>query len=386
MASRALTLAMGAGLAVASCGLEPIVAPAGVESPRIVVHMVLDAGAGEQRALVRRTRLDARVPGDANDPPELGARLVVYDVATGDSAVAVEGVSPNGAGGAYRIWNTRFPGGQPGQRLSLRSGSEYRLSLRTTLGTITARTRIPLVTGEDIRPRANFDIERDTLRTAAAAIAAGYVVTQTREVNNGTSIALLHETPGVLWVPRRPSDPRTNPGGFLPFEYVGGFHEPGMMHRAAISAADSNFIKYYVAGFDPFGDDTQGNTVRGGVGLFGSLAPLYSQTLDLVAPIDLPIEGRWSASGTSADMPSELVLYDLRFNSMIPTPIFLSGRARFAGTEGLLEGNMLTDSTLSLRIISINAAGPVRVFNATLSGGVLTLRTGPGTAYTYRRP
>ncbi len=79
---------------------------------------------------------------------------------------------------------------------------------------------------------------------------------------------------------------------------------PGVPQSFAVIAVDSNYFHYYVAGFDPFGDDTRGNTLTGGVGLFGAVATIMSKTLDLTANVDTPIEGSWTGDRNSSTLPA----------------------------------------------------------------------------------
>jgi hypothetical protein len=101
-----------------------------------------------------------------------------------------------------------------------------------------------------------------------------------------------------------------------------------------VVAVDSNYFNYYVAGFDPFGDDTRGNSLTGGVGLFGAVAPVMSKTLDLIADLDTPVEGSWTADRNSGAMPLTMSLYSSPFFPGVGFngEAFVSGTGRtFAG-------------------------------------------------------
>jgi hypothetical protein len=67
---------------------------------------------------------------------------------------------------------------------------------------------------------------------------------------------------------------------------------------------------------------------------------MMAKTLDLVADIDTPIEGTWTADRGSLSMPSTLTLYSSRFFPAEPDAgrAFISGRGRTAAGR-LLEGS-----------------------------------------------
>lgn len=115
------------------------------------------------------------------------------------------------------------------------------------------------------------------------------------------------------------------------FEFAQGYIFPGMAQRFVVIAVDSNYFRYNVAGFDPFGDDTPGNSLTGGVGLFGAAVTVMFKTLDLTADIDTPMEGTWTADRNSPTLPLAMTLYS--------SPYFPPG---LRGVDQLLAGSALT--------------------------------------------
>jgi len=163
---------------------------------------------------------------------------------------------------------------------------------------------------------------------------------------------------------------------------------PGLAQRFTVIAVDSNYFRYYVAGFDPFGDDTRGNTLTGdGVGLFGSVAPLMSKVLDLTANADTPIEGSWGTDRTSPTLPTTLTLYSSPFfpKEQFGRRVSLSGTGQINGATveayGASEGVGAT-----LQFFPVAQSGQTSAATGSMSGADLVLpdaRTGE--RVTYRR-
>jgi hypothetical protein len=384
MRARALSGAIAVAL-FNGCGIETITVPANLERPRAVVHVVLDPGLGVHLAIVTSTRVGAPtfLPGQEITfdsligPPINNARMVITGE-DGDSAVAV--VDSAGRG-RYRFWNTAFAGGTPAAQIAIVEGRRYRLRVETTLGTITGETRIPVVNRPDIRAPGNLNVESDTLVTSATATgAAGYMVAGVSQFS-GRQINVMPQLYPRLWLPAR------HGGDFerTTFGFLGLFTLPGYVHTLGVSAVDTNMVKFYIAGFDPFGDDTQGNTVRGGVGLFGSSVMMYQQTLEAVATVDLPFEGRWVTTTTSDSIPNDITLYDLQYRDPFPSSssVLVGGSAKYRdGMRGFTNGIVRSDSTVNLFFA---AAGRGLQTTGTVRGGALTL-TGAGSPIIFRRP
>jgi hypothetical protein len=150
---------------------------------------------------------------------------------------------------------------------------------------------------------------------------------------------------------------------------------------------DSNYFRYYVGGFDPFGDDTRGNTLTGGVGLFGSVAPLVSKILDLTADADTPIEGSWAADRASPTLPTAMVLYSSPyFPRDEPSRRYsVSGSGQVSGKTveayGTNEGTRAT-----ILFFPIDQSSPATAATGSMSGEDLVLTdNGTGERITYRR-
>lgn len=303
-----ITLLTIAGIAaITACEIAGTAAPA-IE-PRVVVHAVLNPAATQQTIIVERTlRSVSSVAGGTNPYEPIGnARVVIYGP-RGDSVIATKAGGVGSIDGVYRLVSLTLTDGSAGNAgpnvLRLRPGERYRLRVETTLGVTTGETIIP-VSGPLDGARRTFNLDRDTLRlnTSSVRTVAGYYL------RHETSSA-LHERYATtleeaLVLPLAGVDA---PKWAFSFAHESVY--PGITQRFSVIAVDSNYFRYYVAGFDPFGDDTRGNTLTGGVGLFGAVATIMSKTLDLTADIDTPIEGTWTADRTSPTLPLTMTLYN----------------------------------------------------------------------------
>jgi hypothetical protein len=378
LASMVLALVWFAG-----CEIETT-APA-VE-PRVVVHAVLNSTSNQQTILVEQTLRSTSVGVNGTVPydPITDARVVLYGPRE-DSTVAV-GVPARP--GAYLVQTITITDGSAGTAppnvLRLRPGERYRLRVESSLGLVTGETVIP-GGGPVDAVRRTFNLDHDTLRLDLTRVrnAAGYVLRHESRIN----VYERYKTrlDAALLRPLASQDDDE-----WAFSFAHGTVLPGLPQTFTVIALDSNYLRYYEAGFDPFGDDTRGNTLLGGVGLFGSAAPLMSKTLDLTADIDTPIEGSWVADRASQTLPFTLTLY--------ASPVFpgeqpfdqrisVSGRGRISAGPLLEVFGRTVGNSLSFDLIDPTETGMTSFATGLLSSGTLVLtdrRTGE--RVTYRKP
>lgn len=378
----ATAISLAAGM-VGGCELRETAAPA--LEPRAVVHAVLNPTATEQIVRVERTLRSAATCCGGNGVPFdaiTDARVVVYGPRE-DSATAVPTTDP----GAYRLRTVTITDGSAGSAppdvLRLRPGERYRLRVETALGVVLGETVIPL--GAPVASaRRTFNVDHDTLRfvAPAGARAAGYLLrhvtaTTGRERYTATLAETLIRPPG-----RGANDPP------WAFEFAREGVRPGHAQTFVIVAVDSNYFRYYVAGFDPFGDDTRGNTLTGGVGLFGSVAPFVASTLDLVADIDTPIEGTWTADRNSLTLPLTITLYSSPlFPAEAPAGrAYVSGLGRTFFGRTLEATGSMNGSGIALGFIDPSGGSPQVGATGLLGTSTLVLTDGgTGERVTYRK-
>ena len=382
----AALVTLGAGLA-AGCEVAGTTAPD--VDRRVVVHAVLNPGVAQQTIIVERTvrSVGQSVDGTRAYEPITNARVVIYGPRQ-DSAVAVR--SAGADAGVYRVQSITVTDGSAGTAvpnvLRLRPGERYRLRVETTLGVALGETRIPVGGAFDVA-RRTFNLDRDTLRLDLAAVrnAAGFFLR-----HETSSVAHEHYATAidaVLLLPQVAA--RGEPGAKpWPFAFAHESIYPGITQRFTVVAVDSNYFKYYVAGFDPFGDDTRGNTLTGGVGLFGAVAPLMSKTLDLTADADTPIEGTWIDDFVQTTLTSTISLNSTPYypGDAGGRRLSLTGTGRAEG--GTVEAYGYTEAVgATLQFIPVSSANQPVAATAEMVGPYLVLtdvRTGQRVRYTKR--
>ena len=385
LAAYAMALTAALTASIVGCEIKGTTAPE--LEPRVVVHAVLNPTSGVQIITVERTlrsilRTSSETPTQYD--PINDALVVIYGP-RGDSVVARPATGTGVSPGVYRVSSITVTDGSAGDAqpnvLRLRPGDRYRLRVETTIGVAVGETTIP-VAGPIDGSRVTFNLDRDTLRVDTTTVrnAAGYYLRHesTRGVHE-RYVTTLND--GLLRPPSSAADSAWS------FSFAGETIYPGLAQRFTLVAVDSNYFRYYVAGFDPFGDDTRGNTLTGGVGLFGSVAPLVSKILDLTANADTPIEGAWAADLTPATLPTAIVLYS--------SPYFpregpgrrytVSGTGQVSGKTveayGTNEGTGAT-----LLFFPIDQSSPATAATGSMSGVDLVLTDNrTGERVTYRR-
>lgn len=372
----------------AGCELADTVAPQ-LET-RAVVHAVLNPLASQQIILVEKTlRSSVLVSGQApTRDPITGARVVIYGPRQ-DSAVATADAT---TGGVYRISSITIsdgsPGGQPSNVLRVRPGERYRLRVETpSLGAVTGETIVPVGGAVDVA-RRTFNVDRDTLRlnTSQVRNAAGFLLRHEARFNISERYQTSVDATLILPLAQVQGDRDEQDYGF---EFARNQVLPGLSQNFIVVAVDSNYFRYYVSGFDPFGDDTRGNSLTGGVGMFGAVATVMSKTLDLVADIDSPIEGTWTADRNVATMPSSLTLYSSPyFPKSTAQFTSVTGRARlFTGRNLEAYGTMTGTTSVSFQFFDPTASGSATSATGVLTASTLVLtETQTGERVTYRKP
>lgn len=379
---RALSLAV---LVAATLGCEVN----GTTGPRLesraVVHAVLNPTSAQQVVIVERTlRSEVVGSGTPSREPIGNARVVLYGPRQ-DSVIGVR--APGATDGVYRVPSVTISDGSAGSAgpnvLRLRPGERYRLRVETPLGVVLGETMIPVGGGVD-GARRTLNVDRDTLKlNTTVARAAGYLLRHETSTSAREHYTTSLDAPLIFPLAQSGGDDRP-----WAFAFAREAIRPGLAQTFVVVALDSNYFRYYVSGFDPFGDDTRGNTLTGGVGLFGSVAPLMSKTLDLIADVDTPIEGTWTADRNSATMPLTITLYTSPFfpGETLAGRMFLSGRGRTSFGR-LLEATGATNgAAVSLELIDVTGGSGTVLATGLFDVDALVLSDGPGgERVTYRK-
>ena len=380
--------ALVAGLLTAGCELADTVAP--TLETRVVVHAVLNPLATVQVVLVEKTLRSLPLnPGQQPFTRDgiTGARVIV-DGPRGDSSVAI---ADPAVGGVYRLPSVTIRDGSAGTAapnvLRIRPGERYGLRVGTPLGVVTGTTTVP-VSGPVDAARRSFNVDRDTLRLDLSAVrnAAGFLLRHDTRLGVLERYQTTLDAALVLPLAIASGDPDDQEWSF---SFARGLVRPGLSQNFVVAAVDSNYFRYHVNGFDPFGDDTRGNSLTGGVGMFGSVVTLMNKTLDLTAEIDSPVEGSWTADRSSLTLPSTMTLYSSPyFPGSSSQFVSVSGRAR-STTGRQLEAYGTMTGGVGLSFEFVDPTGTVTPTGAagTLSGTSIVLTDSrTGERVTYRKP
>jgi hypothetical protein len=353
----------------------------------LVVHGVLNTIAPDQIVLLERSLTGTVDIEDTNFNP---GEPILTDGGVPVSGASVQITTPSGqvingvedravtvnssGAGVYRF---RLAGA------SLVRGQPYRLRVQTREGeTLTASTTIPSAPTPAPTFISSFNRSRDTLNLVWPS------------VRGARSYALRIEGPfGPFFLftdslhLRLTGELRNLFADDLPRVLIPGF-EQGVI----VAAADSNFYDYYRTQNDPFTGSGIISRIDGGIGLFGALAPVVRQVLDVTAVRQQPIEGRFvyqsSIIGAARSAAAEVNLYIESPSQRSDVPAALSGKYTTPQlrTDGVLGTQMGNTIVLTL-LANQSAFDTVAVFTGELRGDTLsgTFRDTPGPAIFVRR-
>lgn len=310
-AGTAITAVAATVGATAGCELAEVTVPTPARG--LVVHAVLNPDADEQVVLLEavltgRVALDDSSRLDPMDPiasrggePVSGA--VVRLLADNDSVGVTAVETPLPAGVAAARGTGRYA--VPRERLAVQPGGRYRLHIRTADGReVTGETRVPgpipgWVPGSgSVAPPVTLDRATDTLRLDWGA------------VPGALRYAIRVDTPRGPWFLIADST-RFRLAGGLRNPFVGGLPSvwyPGFRQVASVGAIDRNFYDYNRSGNDPWGGAGLISSVRGAIGLFGSIVPLLRREVTVRQAPRVPFDARWRGR-TPAGAPFDLELW-----------------------------------------------------------------------------
>ena len=356
----------GAVVAVALAACEST--PVEVASPAasIVVHAVLNPDVAEQVVLVESS-LTGRV--DIND----GLKFDVLDPirTAGGSPISGADVRLLTAGDSVGVRatetlvRTRGTGRYvvPRAALALQPGRRYRLRIRTAEGRE--------VTGETLVPGAP-----PGWTVGAGAVASSVVLDRTRDtlqlrwsaVREARTYAIRIETPYGPWALFADSTQFTLSGGLRNYFAPGlpSVWFPGFVQTASVVAVDANFYDYNRSGNDPFGGTGLISSVRGGIGLFGSVVNMLRREVTITERTRFPLDARWRGV-TEAGAVAEI---DLWIDVEGPTVSSVSGRELTALRRYVL-GTLRGESLRLVTLAASSSADTVSVLTARLAGDSL---------------
>ncbi len=332
----------------AGCKLQEVTIPLGSEVVVVQGVLTLDSTASAQYVVVERSITGTMlIPsqdslrGPPRPPlPISGARVVVTRD-DGDSVVLNEmacnpGMPACDPQGVYSFRRVDAP-------TFLAPGRVYRLRVRTPDGrVVTGRTRMPglPVLGGVPPDGATFDRDRDDLDvTWSGADASKGVFVQVRPRDLVRRLTLLLFTDST----------RFRVAGRLPLPFEADTIPPavwiaGTRETFTVAAMDTNFFDFFRTGNDPFTGSGFLNTLEGGLGVFGSMAPV-NRTYVVRGATDHPFEGRYQLDFTPTTPSGRAftAVLELFVNRDRPEPVLINALGTV--TQGFFTGGQLLEAS-----------------------------------------
>lgn len=325
---------------LSACRIQEVTLPLGEEVLVVQGIMTLDTSVAAQYIIVERSLTGtADIPdqdsvrGPPLPPlPVSGARVVVHR----DDGDSVRFSEIPDTLGVYRL-----PYGAGEARGFFAPGREYRLVVEVGDGRrVTGRMRtpaFPVVTGM-LPDGARFNRDRDTLRIAwsgGGTTKGIYIQVRPRNVQRPLRLLLFTDSPSVR-LPGAQALP------VLDDDQPATVWVAGTRQTLTVAALDSNYFHFFRTGNDPFTGAGFRNTLAGGMGVFGSVAPLNA-TYDVVGDVDHPIEGRYrlEAGGPSVSFDADVELYVTREQPRLLFAALLTGVTGALAPRGEGYGSLL---------------------------------------------
>lgn len=359
-------------VALSACELprEPL-APT---EPTLIVHGVLSSSASSQVILLEESwsgrRFVPTLPFNAADPIITNRGLAVSGAtvtltlpdghlltAREDAAVRSDGLGA----GVYRV---ALAGAQ------LQGGGAYRLQVLTRDGrALDADTRMPSAPPTASQPVRTFARESAplALEWPISADATAYAVVI--ESANG---------PHVVWA----DAPAIALSGTLRHTELAGLPRvftAGFQQSIAVLAVDANYRDYLRSSNTSWRGTGTISRVRGGLGVFGAVAPIQTLLVRVEPARHRPIEGRFVFEGTAVDAAAsiarELDLWVDAAPTVADQPAAISGRyTPWNGAPSGITGTLLNGE---LRVVfhrGFSLRDTLERFTATLAGDTLAGR------------
>ncbi|MDO8666639.1 MAG: hypothetical protein Q7J79_08510, partial [Gemmatimonadales bacterium] len=178
----------------------------------------------------------------------------------------------------------------------LAAGRVYRLRVETPDGrVVTGRTRMPdfpVVAGIPANGAA-FNRDRDTLAvtwSGAAGTKGVFVQVRPRDLQRRLTLLLFTDSTSFRIAGKLPLPFESDT--IAPWVWVAGSRE-----TFTVAAMDTNFFGFFRTANDPFTGSGFINTLEGGLGVFGSMAPV-NRTYTVRGDVDHPYEGRYQLDYT----------------------------------------------------------------------------------------
>lgn len=339
---------VASSLMTVSCKLQEVTIPLGSEVVVVQGVLTLDSTAAAQYVIVERSLTGTllipsqdSLRGPPRPPLPISGASVVVTRDDGDSVVLAEAVfdpvrQAADPAGVYSFRRADAP-------TFLEPGRVYRLRVRTPDGrVVTGRTRMPglPVLGGVPAEGATFDRDRDTLDvtwSGATASKGVFVQVRPRDLERRLTMLLFTDSSRFRVAGRLP----------LPFEddtippavWIAGTRE-----TFTVAAMDTNFFAFFRTGNDPFTGSGFLNTLEGGLGVFGAMAPV-NRTYVVRGTVDHPFEGRYQLDFTPTTTSGRAftAVLELFVNRDRPEPVLINALGTV--TEGFFAGRLALEAS-----------------------------------------
>ena len=378
---RLLLCALALG-ALGACEFDKVTVAPGREQP--VVHAVLNPFGGTQfTVLVERTLTGRVTPpevaADSLDPIVSGGGVPISGATVDiNGAIGIEDASVRADGrgrGVYRFRNMPPPVFVPrtNETLIVRGGL-YTLRVTTPEGEmVTGRTTVPSMRLlPDTLPSVTFDRENDTYPFAWEQAMQAHRYALVIQTPYGQFQLFTADTSFLVR-----GDLRNFFAEDVPRVFV-----PGFLQTLQVFAVDTNYFDYYRSSSNPFTGLGIIDRLDGGTGVFGSITPMRTSRLEVVAPIDEEArgEGVWVYADASPS-PTRLTLW---FDGNV-----VSGRWEDADELPRRRGVLgtRTGTQLSLQVLrEQDAQRVVRLLTAEVVNDTLVTQDDAGVERRFVRP
>lgn len=315
-------IALTTALTTPGCQLEKVTIPLGQAVVVVQSVITLDPRADAQYVVVERSLTGTmEIPnqdslrGPPRPPVPISNALV--RVTREDSASAVFAAIPDTLG-VYRLGQADAPG-------FWQAGRQYRLLVVTPDGdSVRGRMRmpaIPVVTG--LRGSgASLNRDRDTLDltwSGGGSTKGVFVQVRPRDLQRRLTLIFFTDSTHFRVSGRIPLPFETDT--IPPVVWVAGSRM-----TFSVAAMDTNFFNFLRSGNDPFTGSGFINSLTGGLGVFGAVAPV-NETYEVRAEVDHPYEGRYTLVA-KAGADSAVLDVELYVNRDRPEPVLVNGLVR----------------------------------------------------------
>jgi hypothetical protein len=336
VAMRRAIPALASAMLLAGCDLGSTTIP--VSDPQVVVHAILNPTLATQTFLLEESLTGKKVQFTGFDPSN--PITATNGVPIGGAVIQLSG--PEGVRSAGEVRSGGRATGVYQITGSVQPGAQYTVTISAIGRTVTGRTVVPQATLPPTTPVVAYNRNRESVDVTIP------------DIDRARAYWLRIEAPVaafMVFTTDRDISISGNTRNVFSDDLLRVFF-PGFRQTMTVAAVDTNVYDYYRSGNDPFSGVGLINHLEGGIGVFGSIAPLERRILDVTQdPTGDPIEGVFTLRGGAPDnvLPQRLQFY-------------VEAKAASAEGEDRLSGSYVRDSgfaTESGAFVGTRAGGAI---------------------------